>query len=206
MEKRVFVGMTVVFFVLLAWIVVRKQTFTVSMPPSGETFVAAPAELPLSPNAKFDTENKNTPTTSLQEKTGIKEIDHSGSSPNKRTLPPLIKIVPNQMTLREEVRKNPEETPKSLLLFSLDLGERMEEAGSSTSSTDKFFGELEECVLEKSKDNAGDSSNQPAQTAQALCLLNANRLAQTHEELKGRYKDLELHAAPAIVSLTHSML
>jgi hypothetical protein len=204
-EQRVFLAMIVVFFVLLAWIVARKHSpNSLAVSPEAVTMIepmAAPnsdssLSKPTAPAIVASFQNKpNTP--SAPENLPASSV---GNSLPRASSLSLAKVMPDKKTLRDEVAKNPEETPKALLAFSVDIAQRMEAASSSPAAAAQLFGELEECVLEN------DQTNEPARAAQALCLLNANRLGSQSSGLKSRYKDLENRANPDVVKLTRAML
>ena len=203
-EQRVFLAMIVVFFVLLAWIVVRKhssksfavspETATITEPMAATNSDSRPPK-PTAPAIVASFQNKSQIASAPENS----PASSAGNSPPRASNLPLTKVMPDKKTLRDEVAENPEETPKALLAFSVDIAQRMEAASPSPAASLRLFGELEECVLEN------DKTHEPARAAQALCLLNANRLGLRSNELKSRYKDLENRANPDVVKLTHVM-
>jgi hypothetical protein len=96
--------------------------------------------------------------------------------------------IPNRETIRAEVEKNPHETPPSLLKFSIELGRQFKIAMLSEKNARSFFKKLEECVT--------DPTLQGADSSQALCLRDAQRLARAFPSLQGLFNNLSDEASP----------
>lgn len=110
---------------------------------------------------------------------------------------PLKDVTPNLAAIREEVAKNPHETPKALMAFSVSLSDRLQAALSSESESEKFFGELESCTQEQKTDGS--------RSIAALCIVNARRLADKHPSLKQRYTELEASADKKALALSKTV-
>src|SRR5665213_1288724 len=94
---------------------------------------------------------------------------------------PLSALVPDKKTVREEVERDPHSTPPSLLKFSVELNHKQIAALLSEDRATAFLTELKTCALEKESLNS----------VQALCLLNAKRLAKSYPALQNEYQSLE---------------
>ena len=98
---------------------------------------------------------------------------------------------PTVDTLRAEVQANPHQTPLSLLQFAGDLADHMEIAEQSEDQASKFLTELEDCVTD----------DRQAQTTQALCLTNAQRLGEKFPALNSKVTALNQRAPPEVSKL-----
>lgn len=122
------------------------------------------------------------------------EASTSINSPVEKT---IKELAPTVESVRDEVAGDPHVTPKAILDFSIALGQKMEQAEVSEDAARKFFSELEECVLTEGQTTA--------HSVQALCLLNAKRLAKKYSTLQTNLERLEVKAHPEAVRLTKGM-
>ena len=98
---------------------------------------------------------------------------------------------PTVDTLRAEVQANPHQTPLSLLQFAGALADHMEIAEQSEDQASRFLTELEDCVTD----------DRQAQTTQALCLTNAERLGEKFPALNSKITALNQRAPPEVSKL-----
>lgn len=108
--------------------------------------------------------------------------------------PALGKLkLPTLSEVREQVAKDPHQTPPALIQFAKDITAQTEAAKKSPETARTFFETLENCV-QNSEKGEGDSIPVPAQT---LCLTTAEELAKLYpNELGGRLSELQKSASP----------
>jgi hypothetical protein len=82
-----------------------------------------------------------------------------------------------------------------MIHFSVELYERQKAAEASEEKARPFFNELEACALEP----------RGVPSAQALCLLNAKRLARSYPALNSNYENLETKADSSALKLMHDL-
>lgn len=112
----------------------------------------------------------------------------SDSNPDVAESPdvaPLESLVPTTARLREEVARDPERTPESLVRFSREVRARTDRA-LRDGEGGRLFGELERCV----------SASEAAPQAQVICVSNADRLAGSDPALAMRARALHAAASP----------
>jgi hypothetical protein len=105
---------------------------------------------------------------------------------------PVSELAPRTDEVREEVRKNPEGTPPSLVLFASRMSQRFQIAKLSQSNAMGFFEELSSCL---------DPTSPIATTAKAFCLSEGERLAHYYPVLRNNYDVLALKASPEVRNL-----
>jgi hypothetical protein len=110
--------------------------------------------------------------------------------------PRLNQVIPTLEEIRNEVTEDPHNTPKSLIGFSIDIGERMRSVKNESEATD-LFREFEDCLFHK--------SNSSAQSIQALCLLNARRLSDQYKDLKNSYVALATRADRRVLEMSQQV-
>ncbi len=103
--------------------------------------------------------------------------DKSSIKPIPVSQPPSLKA------LRDEVAKNPHETPQALLRFGADLGVRMEEAKKNKDAAIQLLSELKGCSQPASADDS------PVQ-ARAICLVTAREIARIWPDLKSTAEEI----------------
>ena len=99
--------------------------------------------------------------------------------------------VPNRDQIQQEVAADPHHTPISLLNFGASLGQKMERALESEAEAFQLFSELKGCVL--------DSAN--IDTIQAICLSNAEIIAENYPKFEEHFSDLKDQASPDALRL-----
>jgi hypothetical protein len=104
----------------------------------------------------------------------------------------ISELAPRVSQVREEVQKNPEHAPPSLLFFATELGKRFQIATLSLGNATGFFDELNSCL---------EDSRPLATSARALCLREGERLTRYYPALRGNYDLLALKAAPEVRNL-----
>ncbi len=136
------------------------------------------------------TPESDTPT----EKTETSPEAASSEAPIERLDPPSVESV------QGEISKSPETPPAALMAFARRIATRMErvlQLGYSTEAT-PLFDELEQCVI--------SSEDRGLPQAQALCLVNAARLAEAFPEgLSERSRILTEKAPENVKKLVHAM-
>lgn len=109
------------------------------------------------------------------------KVSHENASPESK--PIQVAQPPSLKTLRDDVAKNPHETPQALLRFGADLGVRMEEAKKDKNSAIQLLSELKGCSQPASVDDS------PVQ-ARAICLVTAREIAQIWPDLKNSVEEV----------------
>lgn len=117
----------------------------------------------------------------------------TGSAP---TLDPseiesLRDAMPETQDVKAEAGKNPHSTPRSLIKFAEELGPMMEKALNNSVDADLMMKEFFDCVADESI----------AVTARALCVSNAEKIAQNFPAMKGKANDIESMASPEVTKL-----
>jgi hypothetical protein len=97
------------------------------------------------------------------------------------THPSLVHLAPKVEQLRAQVMQNPHDTPKALLDFADQMGERFDQAEKGEAEARQLMNELSDCVK--------DESQLPVQV-KALCLANAKRFSERHTEFAQVYQAL----------------
>jgi hypothetical protein len=123
---------------------------------------------------------------------------HISASPPSGTAPelgektrPVADLAPSTEELRREVEQDVHATPEAMVKFSVLLMEREKAAAENDNSAREFFAELQACAL----------NSQSSAAVQALCLLNAKRLAQARPSLNSEYDALERRSNPKAAGL-----
>jgi hypothetical protein len=105
---------------------------------------------------------------------------------------PVSELAPHVDEVREEIRKNPEATPPSLILFASRMSQRFQIARLSQNNATGFFEELNSCL---------DPASSIATTAKAFCLTEGERLTHYFPVLRANYDLLALRASPEVRNL-----
>jgi hypothetical protein len=134
------------------------------------------------------------PAASLEVSPSPQASPETSPSPSRA---PLIEKIPSASSLREDVKKNPHVTPRGLVAFGAEMGERMEVAKKSESAARDFLPELKSCT-EQPDDKA------PLQV-RALCLFSASQLSKQYPNLKSSVDEIYKSADPKAVKIS-SML
>lgn len=103
----------------------------------------------------------------------------------------LRSAAPKHRTVWEEAEQDPHTTPPSLLKFAREMAPLMERALANPKDAELLTNELEQCML----------NDTLAQSARALCLSNAERLAAKHPGLKNQAEAMKRKASPEIARL-----
>jgi hypothetical protein len=106
--------------------------------------------------------------------------------------PSAAQIAPQQDEVRNEVRKNPESTPASLLFFASIMGKRFQIAMLSQANATNFFEDIYSCV---------DDVRPIAASARALCLREGERLTHYYPVLRSNFEFLASRATPEVRNL-----
>jgi hypothetical protein len=107
----------------------------------------------------------------------------------------LESILPTTQTLRTEVAKDPHAPAPSMIRFSLQLGERLEDCQSHPEKVPAFFSELKNCV---SRSDANITV-----TLRAICLSTAQQLTEVSPSLKTNFLQLVKESSPDVVERAH---
>lgn len=107
---------------------------------------------------------------------------------------------PTTSRLRDELGRNPERTPESLVRFSREVRARTDRALESPGSDESelLFGELERCV----------TASEVSPQAQVICVSNADRLASRTPLLASRASALRTMLSPearVVLDFYHGM-
>jgi hypothetical protein len=105
---------------------------------------------------------------------------------------PVSALAPRVEEVRDEIRKNPEGTPPSLILFASRMGQRFQIARLSQNNAAGFFEELNSCL---------DPASPIATTAKAFCLTEGERLTHYFPVLRANYDLLAIKASPEVRNL-----
>lgn len=98
---------------------------------------------------------------------------------------------PDQHVVKAETGKSPHKTPDSLIKFAKAMGPLMEKAYKSGDDAKMLINELHDCAVDESV----------AQTARALCVSNAEKLAKTHPQMKDKATEIRAHVSPDVMKL-----
>lgn len=98
---------------------------------------------------------------------------------------------PDQLEVKADVEKNPHSTPDSLVQFAKTMGPLMDKAYLSGDDAKILINELHGCALD----------NSVAQTARALCVSNADKLAKTHPQIKDKADKIRASVSPDVKKL-----
>jgi hypothetical protein len=102
--------------------------------------------------------------------------------------------IPTLRDVREQVAKNPHETPPALLQFAKDLSAQAEAAKASPEAASRFFETLEGCAQNR---EARSSDDLVPVAAQTLCLTTADEFSKLYPEKLGeRNSRLQENASP----------
>jgi cytoskeletal protein RodZ len=155
--------------------VVEQTKTTPEAPP------ASSATAPAAPKVTVQTKPAKAPSAATT--AGEKSIDADS-----------MKIVYAPDTdIRNEVAQNPEQTPKSLIAFSVNLGKQIDVALKSKSEATKLSQNLVQCAA-----GDGESKNH---SVEALCLSGAKELSQKFPELLDNYKKAVSLADPSVAKM-----
>lgn len=99
--------------------------------------------------------------------------------------------LPDQTDAKTEVVQNHHKTPATIINFATILGSLMEKGLSNSADADLLIEELDECLM---RENAAES-------ARALCLSHAKRLAKAHPDLKMKVDDMKSSAPTEVIHL-----
>jgi hypothetical protein len=109
----------------------------------------------------------------------------------------LMQVTPSREALSAEVAKNPHETPRALIAFSISLHERLKAAIQEPDKAPEFFDQLENCV--RAPEQQGNTN------VESLCLQTARRLSEKIPNLTGRLAQLESGAEPEALKLSQAV-
>ena len=154
-------------------------------------------------------ESKNLITAQEQNEPLIKEEELKSSYPRGAIRMPAAKSLssissselktfrssyPYQQEVRADVEKNPHKTPDSIIKFARTMGPLMEKAYTSGDDANVLINELHDCALDDSV----------AQTARALCVSNADKLAKTFPQMKDKATEIRANVSPEVRKLLES--
>ena len=108
---------------------------------------------------------------------------------------PVAALMPSKEALRADVGLDPHVTPKALLKFSVDVYNKMAVAKANETAAKDLIAELKTCALDRDG----------AHSVQALCLLNAKRLANQYPGFAADYHSLEGQADPQVLKIMSSL-
>jgi hypothetical protein len=144
-------------------------------------------------DAKKDAPQKEKVAQMMTAKTPV-EPERFVASITKKEIKSFRSSYPDQLDVRSEVSQNLHGTPDSLINFAKKLGPLYEKALQNNNDAYLLFDVLNECVLE----------NSVAQSARALCLSNAEKLAAFYPELKERTRKMREIAPLEVSNLVES--
>jgi hypothetical protein len=108
--------------------------------------------------------------------------------------------VPNLKEVREQIAKDPHQTPPALLKFARDLAEKTEAAKRSPEKAKTLFETLENCLQ-----GGKDPSESTPVAAQTLCITTAEELTKLYpQEFSSRLKQLEENASPELKKIRNA--
>ena len=107
----------------------------------------------------------------------------------------VVQSMPRTSAIRDEVRKNPHETPGSAIQFAMMIGEREKTALENEQDSKNLMTELEACGLTKDPELKNPS-------VQMVCLTTAREISEKWPSLKTRYGLLMKNADPTAVGLS----
>jgi hypothetical protein len=108
--------------------------------------------------------------------------------------------VPNLKEVREQIAKDPHQTPPALLKFARDLAEKTEVAKRSPEKAKTLFETLENCLQ-----GGKDPSESTPVAAQTLCITTAEELTKLYpQEFSSRLKQLEENASPELKKIRNA--
>jgi hypothetical protein len=134
---------------------------------------------------------------SLVPKVSVNSEKSGSTVETVQTIQRVARIAPTQDQVREEVARNPHVTPKSLIFFASKMAQKFKIARTSEQNAREFYQELDECLA--SPELRG------ADSTQALCLRDAQRIAQIFPSLHEQFDQLRSEAAPAVLGLLSSL-
>lgn len=109
--------------------------------------------------------------------------------------PEISEIAPNAKILREELRTQPHAPPPSLLKFSDQLSERMDQTIADPERSEILLGELGDCV----------GNRDFTASVQVICLNNAAKIAEAHPSLKPRFDEIHRTAPEAALQIYEAL-
>lgn len=112
---------------------------------------------------------------------------------------PLMALLPLNTELRQEVARNPHQTPPSLLRFGADVGKRLSQAKKSETEASRFLTELSECGTSEL------GAQMPVQV-QAMCLITASQLGKVWPTLHSRVEEILKSSDPKSLDLASRLL
>lgn len=100
----------------------------------------------------------------------------------------LRNTYPDQEEVKAETGKSPHKTPDSLIRFAKTMGPLMDKAYLSGDDAKILINELHDCALD----------NSVAQTARALCVSNADKLANIYPQIKDKASEIRANVSPDV--------
>jgi predicted phage tail protein len=110
---------------------------------------------------------------------------------NEKEIQQLRDSFPEDSDVKKEVERDPHSTPKSLSNFAKIMGQLMERSIQNEEDASMLIGELKRCALDESI----------ALSARALCVTNAERVAENHSQLKSQMTELRADISPEVNEL-----
>ena len=101
------------------------------------------------------------------------------------------RLFPDKADVRAEVASNPHRTPESIINFASALGPLMDKAHKNSEDANLLMKELHQCALDETV----------AQTARALCLSNAEKLAQSYPQMKEKASEIRANVSPDVMKV-----
>lgn len=150
-------------------------------------FFGVKALNPTKPDASIAHSENETVAVKAQPRplaSSLGEAPAAEQKPSKKAI--RIDQPPALAKLREEVKKDPHETPQALLRFGVDLGVRMQEAKKDKAEAAKLLGELKSCAQPETLDDS------PVQ-ARAICLVSARQIEQMWPDLTSMAEEVVSH-------------
>jgi hypothetical protein len=100
---------------------------------------------------------------------------------------------PTMDAVKKEIHDNPHRTPPSYQEFAISLAPHLDAALKDEAKAKSFLKDLSACVL--------DGKTDTVNTIRALCIKNAQRLAEVHPTLRSSVEQLVQRASPAVQEL-----
>lgn len=116
------------------------------------------------------------------------------ASPKELEVGSVRSWAPDLETVREEVSQNPHSTPQSLVRFAEKLGPLMERALQEVTFAEKLAEEFQLCAWDESIPTS----------ARALCLSDAENLANVHLSLREKTNEIRRGASQEVIRLVDS--
>lgn len=118
-------------------------------------------------------------------------------SPRAALLPP-----PTDQQIRDEAIQDLEAPSAALVRYSVELERKYQAALPSEKDSARLLDEMSACVGTEAGSQGGNSATE---SARALCLGVASRIAERHPPLRPRYTRIEESASPRVLQIKRVM-